>query len=157
MFQSTRPARGATSLVRPPSVLAVVSIHAPRAGRDARTRRVLRKALVFQSTRPARGATWMIPYFGASVYDDPAVYAKSSPITFIRNVKTPTLIVVGDSDVECPAPQSYEYWHALKSMNVRTQLVVYPHEGHEFSDPAHVLDLMQRMVSWFDDNMPRSD
>ena len=38
---------------------------------------------------------WMIPYFGASVYDDPAVYAKSSPITFIKNVKTPTLIVVG--------------------------------------------------------------
>ena len=57
---------------------------------------------------------WMIPYFGASVYDNPAVYAKSSPITFIKNVKTPTLIVVGDSDAECPAPQSYEFWHALK-------------------------------------------
>jgi dipeptidyl aminopeptidase/acylaminoacyl peptidase len=99
----------------------------------------------------------LIPYFGASVYDAPALYAKSSPINYIKNVHTPTLIVVGDSDVECPAPQSYEYWHALKSMNVRTQLVVYPHEGHEFSDPAHVLDLMQRMVSWFDDNMPRSD
>ena len=34
---------------------------------------------------------WMIPFFGTSVYDDPAVYAKSSPITFIKNVKTPTL------------------------------------------------------------------
>ena len=38
---------------------------------------------------------WMTPFFGASVYDDPAVYAKSSAIDFIRNVKTPTLVVVG--------------------------------------------------------------
>ena len=38
----------------------------------------------------------MIPVFGASVYDDPAVYAKSSPIQFIKNVKTPTLIIVGE-------------------------------------------------------------
>src|SRR6185295_11446809 len=41
---------------------------------------------------------WMIPYFGASVYDDPQVYARSSPITFIKNVKTPTLILVGERD-----------------------------------------------------------
>ncbi len=58
---------------------------------------------------------WMTPFFGATVYDDPAVYAKSSPITFIKNVKTPTLVVVGDSDGECPPPQSYEFWHALKN------------------------------------------
>jgi dipeptidyl aminopeptidase/acylaminoacyl peptidase len=96
----------------------------------------------------------LIPYFGASVYDAPALYAKSSPINFIKAVHTPTLIVVGDSDVECPAPQSYEYWHALKTLHVKTQLVVYPHEGHEFSNLAHIADLMQRMVSWFDENMP---
>ena len=53
---------------------------------------------------------WMIPYFGASVYDDPAVYAKSSAIDFIHNVKTPTLVVVGDRDGECPAPQSFEFY-----------------------------------------------
>jgi hypothetical protein len=47
---------------------------------------------------------WMIPFFGASVYDDPAVYAKSSAINFIKNAKTPMLIVVGDRDGECPAP-----------------------------------------------------
>ena len=49
---------------------------------------------------------WMIPYFGASVYDDTTVYARSSPITFIKNVKTPTLVVVGQYDAECPSPQS---------------------------------------------------
>src|SRR5207245_4250651 len=73
---------------------------------------------------------WMIPYFGASVYDDPAVYARSAPITFIKNVKTPTLVLVGERDGECPAPQSFEFWHALKSLGVDTQLVVYADEGH---------------------------
>ena len=69
---------------------------------------------------------WMIPYFGASVYDNPAVYAKSSPITFIKQVKTPTLVVVGERDGECPSPQSFEFWHALKTLGVPTELVVYP-------------------------------
>jgi dipeptidyl aminopeptidase/acylaminoacyl peptidase len=97
---------------------------------------------------------WLIPYFGASVYDDPAVYAKSSPIVYIKRVHTPTLLIVGDSDVESPPPQSYEYWHALKALGIKTELVIYPHEGHEFSDPAHVLDRIQRTVNWFDENMP---
>ena len=92
---------------------------------------------------------WMPPFFGANVYDDPAVYAKSSPITFIKNVKTPTLVVVGDSDGECPPPQSYEFWHALKTMGVPTQFVIYPHEGHEFGDPAHSRDVIERAVGWF--------
>lgn len=96
---------------------------------------------------------WMIPYFGAPVYNDPAVYAKSSPINFVKDVKTPTLVVVGDSDGECPAPQSFEFWHALKSFGVKTQLVVYPGEGHRFRKPEHMRDLMQRTVAWFDDNM----
>jgi dipeptidyl aminopeptidase/acylaminoacyl peptidase len=43
---------------------------------------------------------WMLPYFGASVYDDPAVYARSSPITFIKNVHTPTFAYVGERDIE---------------------------------------------------------
>src|SRR2546423_15077077 len=73
---------------------------------------------------------WMIPYFGASVYDDPAVYAKSSPITYIKAVKTPTLILVGDRDKECPAPQSYEFWHALKGQAVEPPLRVSASEGH---------------------------
>ncbi len=98
---------------------------------------------------------WMLPYFGASVYDDPAVYAKSSPITFIKNVKTPTLVVVGEHDGECPAPQSYEFWHALKTFGVKTEFVIYPDEGHGFHDPEHIRDLMRRTVAWFADNMPQ--
>jgi dipeptidyl aminopeptidase/acylaminoacyl peptidase len=97
---------------------------------------------------------WMLPFFGASVYDDPAVYAKSSAITFIKNVTTPTLVIVGDRDGECPAPQSFEFWHALRAEGVKTQLVVYPNEGHGFRDPAHIKDRAAREIKWFADNMP---
>jgi dipeptidyl aminopeptidase/acylaminoacyl peptidase len=93
---------------------------------------------------------WMIPFFGKSVYDDPEIYAKSSPITFIKKVKTPTLMIVGDSDAECPTPQSYEFWHALKTLGVETQLVVYEHEGHMFVKPEHKRDRIRRTVAWFD-------
>jgi dipeptidyl aminopeptidase/acylaminoacyl peptidase len=97
---------------------------------------------------------WMIPFFGASVYDDPQVYAKSSAINFIKNVTTPTLSLVGDRDGECPAPQSFEFWHALRDLHVPAQLVVYPNEGHGLSDPAHRRDVLQRSVDWFARYMP---
>jgi dipeptidyl aminopeptidase/acylaminoacyl peptidase len=96
---------------------------------------------------------WMIPFFGATVYDDPEVYKKSSPITYIKNVKTPTLVLVGERDGECPAPQSYEFWHALKTSGVKTSLVVYPGEGHRFHDREHMRDLMKRTLAWFNDNL----
>ncbi len=94
---------------------------------------------------------WMVPYFGASVYDDPAVYAKSSPITFIKQVKTPTLVIVGERDGECPAPQSFEFWHALTNIGVPTQLVVYPGEGHSFHDAKDRLDVLHRTLAWFEE------
>jgi dipeptidyl aminopeptidase/acylaminoacyl peptidase len=97
---------------------------------------------------------WMIPYFGASVYDDSAVYARSSAITYIKQAHTPTLAVVGDRDGECPAPQSFEFWHALRDLHVPAELVVYPNEGHGFVDPAHRRDVMERAVDWFDRYMP---
>ncbi|HET9804679.1 MAG TPA: S9 family peptidase [Candidatus Acidoferrum sp.] len=96
---------------------------------------------------------WMIPFFGKSVYEDPDVYAKSSPITFIKNVKTPTLVLVGDSDGECPTPQSYEFWHALKTLGIETKLVVYEHEGHHFAKPEHNRDRIARVITWFDSHL----
>jgi dipeptidyl aminopeptidase/acylaminoacyl peptidase len=100
---------------------------------------------------------WMIPFMGASVYDDPGVYAKMSAVNFIKSVKTPTLAVVGDRDGECPAPQSFEFWHALKAQHVPTQLVVYPNEGHHFVTPEHQSDVLARSLAWFQKYMPHSD
>jgi dipeptidyl aminopeptidase/acylaminoacyl peptidase len=97
---------------------------------------------------------WMVPFFGKTVYDDAAVYAKSSAIEYIKNVKTPTLVVVGDRDGECPAPQSFEFWHALRAEGVKTQLVVYPNEGHSFRNPDHRRDVLERALNWFETEMP---
>lgn len=94
---------------------------------------------------------WMIPFFGASVYDDPAVYAKSDPMHFVKAVKTPTLILVGDRDGEVPMEQSVEWWHALKAMNVPTALVVYPDEGHMFVKAADARDYNLRTLAWFEE------
>ncbi len=92
---------------------------------------------------------WMLPYFGASVYDDPWIYNRSSPIRFIKNVKTPTLVVSGERDSEVPAAQAYEFWHALKTLGVPTQLVIYPDEGHQLAKEEHKLDFIKRLAEWF--------
>jgi dipeptidyl aminopeptidase/acylaminoacyl peptidase len=93
---------------------------------------------------------WMIPFFGASVYQDPAIYAKVSPITYITKAKTPTFLYVGERDIEVPPTQSVEYWHALKALGVPTSLVIYPEEGHGIRDPKNAADLRVRTVAWFD-------
>ncbi len=93
---------------------------------------------------------WMIPFFGASVYDDPAVYRASSPIEFIKQAKTPMFLYVGERDVECPAPQSLEYWHALKELGTPVDLMIYEGEGHHFRKPSNLVDLRRRIVGWFE-------
>jgi dipeptidyl aminopeptidase/acylaminoacyl peptidase len=93
---------------------------------------------------------WMIPFFGASVYDDPAVYEKSDPLHFLKKVKTPTLILVGDRDGEVPMEQSVEWYHGLETMKVPVELVVYPNEGHLFNRPADIRDYTLRTLQWFD-------
>ena len=103
---------------------------------------------------------WMTPYFGASVYEDPKAYAKSSAIDYINQVQrhTPALAVVGDRDGEsAPAPQSFEFWHALRDEGVPTRLVVYPNEGHGFVNPEHRTDVLVRALDWFAKYMPAGE
>jgi dipeptidyl aminopeptidase/acylaminoacyl peptidase len=93
---------------------------------------------------------WMIPFFGASVYDDPAVYAKSSPITFIKNSHTPVLILQGERDEEVPAAQAFEFYNAMQALHVPSQLVVYADEGHAPRKPKDQIDIFTRMTGWFE-------
>ena len=93
---------------------------------------------------------WMIPFFGASVYDEPAIYAASSAINFIRQVHTPTFSYVGGSDIECPPAQTLEFGHALKVLGRPSMTVIYPDEGHHIHDPGHLADLDARTLAWFD-------
>jgi dipeptidyl aminopeptidase/acylaminoacyl peptidase len=96
---------------------------------------------------------WMIPYFGASVYADPAVYARSSAINYIKHVRTPTFAYVGEHDIECPAPQTQEFWHALNSLGIPTAVMIYPGEGHALREPAHAVDALERTLAWFDEHL----
>lgn len=98
--------------------------------------------------------TWMIPFFGASVYDDPQVYRRASAIEQIKRARAPTLLLHGERDSEVPTTQSFEHWHALKALGVPTQLVVYPDEGHVPTQPEHERDIERRMVEWFNRWLP---
>ncbi|HWE99510.1 MAG TPA: S9 family peptidase [Caulobacteraceae bacterium] len=98
---------------------------------------------------------WMTPFFGATAYDDPAIYEKLSPIFAIKAARTPTLIYVGERDVECPSPQSFEFWRGLQAVGVATQFVVYAGQGHAIHDPADLADLRKRELDWFDRYLSR--
>jgi dipeptidyl aminopeptidase/acylaminoacyl peptidase len=93
---------------------------------------------------------WLIPYFGKSVYEDPAIYARSSPITFIRQARTPTFSYVGAADIECPAAQTQEFAHAARALGIPSATVIYPNEGHAIHDPDHLADLNKRTLDWFE-------
>ncbi|WP_312734217.1 prolyl oligopeptidase family serine peptidase [Brevundimonas sp.] len=92
---------------------------------------------------------WMVPFFGATCYDDPEVYDRQSPIRSIKAARTPTFIYVGQRDLETPAPQSIEFWHGLVAQGVPTSLVIYQDEGHSIRQPEHASDLTRRIVDWF--------
>jgi dipeptidyl aminopeptidase/acylaminoacyl peptidase len=72
-----------------------------------------------------------------------------SPLETIKQAHTPTFIYVGERDVECPAPQSVEFWHALKAMGVPTKLLILEGEGHGIRNPLHVKQLAEAEMGWF--------
>jgi dipeptidyl aminopeptidase/acylaminoacyl peptidase len=87
--------------------------------------------------------------FGGSVYDDDTPYLRASPITHMRGVATPTLITVGERDLECPMPQSEEFYTALQALGVPAEFYVYPEEGHALRKAADRADFRRRTVAWF--------
>jgi dipeptidyl aminopeptidase/acylaminoacyl peptidase len=95
------------------------------------------------------GSTGGYRMFG-DLYKNKTVYEAHSPITFIRNARTPTLIIHGERDRAVPVSQGYEFYYGLRSMGVETEMVVYPNEGHGISSPANQVDINRRILEWFD-------
>jgi len=93
---------------------------------------------------------WMKMYFKGNPYVRDDMYEKNSPINFIQNAKTPTLIIHGEQDTTPPVSQSYEFYNGLREMGVETELVLYPREGHSFEELAHQIDLLKRILNWYD-------
>ena len=71
-----------------------------------------------------------------------------SPVFYLQNAKTPSLIYQGEKDERVPLPQSLETYMGLKKAGVTTQLIIYPREGHGLREPAHQLDKMRREFEW---------
>lgn len=88
-------------------------------------------------------------YFGAEPWDDEPAYWKRSAMAFIKQAKTPTLIMHGSADTRVPVGQAQELYMGLRKNEVPVELVFFPREPHGLQEPRHELDKMKREVAWF--------
>jgi dipeptidyl aminopeptidase/acylaminoacyl peptidase len=88
-------------------------------------------------------------YLGATPWDDPQIYAKTSPITTIRQAKTPTLIQHGSADHRVPVPDAFELYRGLLDQHVDARLILYTGFGHGIDKPKSALALVQANLDWF--------
>jgi dipeptidyl aminopeptidase/acylaminoacyl peptidase len=92
-------------------------------------------------------------YLNATPWDDPAIYAKTSPMTYIKGAKAPTLIQHGATDQRVPLPNAYELYQGLQDVGVSTKLIVYKGFegiGHGPSKPKSSRALMEHNLEWFE-------
>jgi dipeptidyl aminopeptidase/acylaminoacyl peptidase len=88
-------------------------------------------------------------YLKATPWDDPKIYADTSPMTYIKNAKTPTLIQHGDQDQRVPPPNAFELYQGLRDQNVPVQLVLFKGFGHPLNKPKANRGAMQQNFDWF--------
>ncbi len=88
-------------------------------------------------------------YLHATPWDDPEIYAKTSPITTIKQAKTPTLIQQGSNDKRVPVPNSFELYHGLMDQHVPVRMILYTGFGHGINKPKSLLALQQANLDWF--------
>jgi dipeptidyl aminopeptidase/acylaminoacyl peptidase len=78
-------------------------------------------------------------------------YLKRSPLMYVGNVKTPTMVIVGDADLRTPVAEAEQYYHALKLRKIPTQLVLVPAASHSISArPSHLIAQVLNTMAWFD-------
>jgi dipeptidyl aminopeptidase/acylaminoacyl peptidase len=88
-------------------------------------------------------------YLGDDPADDPAIYAKTSPMTYIKRATTPTLIQHGELDRRVPIPNAYELRQGLEDRAVPVEMVVYKGFGHGISKPKAARAVMEHNLAWF--------
>ena len=107
----------------------------------------------FETERHPAGDEW---YFGTP-WEQPEVFARNSPATFIRNARTPTLIFDGEEDQNNPVGQSKGLYRALKYFGVETEMVLYPGEGHSPKKRSYNIDMFTRILDWYDRYLKTAD
>jgi dipeptidyl aminopeptidase/acylaminoacyl peptidase len=95
-------------------------------------------------------------WFYGLPYEKPDGFLNSSPFLYLKNAKTPMLILQGDADTTDPPGQSQELYRGLKRYGVETELVMYPREPHGFHEQKHLLDRLNRILTWYDDHLKKS-
>jgi dipeptidyl aminopeptidase/acylaminoacyl peptidase len=88
-------------------------------------------------------------WFWSSPYEKPEGFLNASPFLYVKQAKTPTLILQGEADTSDPPGQSLELYRGLKHYGVPTELVLYPREPHGFQEAKHRVDMQKRVVDWF--------
>jgi dipeptidyl aminopeptidase/acylaminoacyl peptidase len=88
-----------------------------------------------------------------SPYENRQWFDERSPITLIKNCRTPTLIMHGELDGGVPVSQAREFYSGLRDARVEAELVIYPRERHSIQEYSHRLDVLKRMLSWFDKHL----
>ncbi|HKG27086.1 MAG TPA: S9 family peptidase, partial [Thermomicrobiales bacterium] len=89
-------------------------------------------------------------YYPGLPYQHLDAYWQSSAIRYITSCTTPTLILHGDDDARVHPAQGAEMYRALKTIGVPVEFVRYPRQGHPIKERHHQIDLMRRLVAWFD-------
>jgi dipeptidyl aminopeptidase/acylaminoacyl peptidase len=90
-----------------------------------------------------------IQYLGDDPIDDPEVYRKTSPMSYIKDAKTPTLIQHGENDRRVPIPNAYELRQGLEDRGVPVEMVVYKGFGHGINKPRAARAVMRHNLEWF--------
>ncbi len=93
-----------------------------------------------------QGDTWAL----GTPYDNADLFAKRSPVAFVKNVKTPTLLLCAERDVTDPIGQCQQFYRGMKRHKVETEFVLYPREGHGPREEKHRIDVLKRMLAWFE-------
>jgi len=88
-------------------------------------------------------------YLKSTPWEDPEIYRKTSPITYINQAKTPTLIQHGELDKRVPIPNGYELYQGLKDRGVPVKMIVYKGFGHAINKPKQQRAVMEHNYEWF--------
>ncbi len=96
-----------------------------------------------------KGATFENTYYGGYFWKNYKAYLDSSPLMYVENIKTPTLIQQGEYDQTVPQNQAYELYNALKQRGVPVKMTIYKNQGHSFSAPA-ALPALREIYFWMD-------
>ncbi len=88
-------------------------------------------------------------YLKATPWDDPKIYADTSPMTYIKQARTPTLIQHGEDDARVPIPNAFQLYQGLRDQNVPVQLSIFKGFGHGLTKPKANRAAMQQNLDWF--------